>query len=84
METNKLFIWGLSQNIKWENLKEICEDYGKVLKVNIIKDRETHESRWFWFVEFSSSKEATAAMEAMNWGELDWKTLNINYAQERK
>jgi RNA recognition motif-containing protein len=47
MKTNKLFIGGLSWNIDWQELKDICKEYGEVGRVNVIKDRVTGKSKGF-------------------------------------
>ena len=83
-KTKKLFVGGISWNIDWPELKDAFKEYGEVLYTKIIKDRETWKSRWFGFVEFSSIEEAVAAKEAMDWAELDWRTIKVDYAQERQ
>lgn len=84
METNKLFVGGISWNIEWQELKDVFKEYGEVLHVKIIKDRETGKSRWFGFVEFASVEEAVAAKEAMDGAEMDGRTIKVDYAQERE
>lgn len=84
VETNKLFVGGISWNIEWQELKDVFKEYGEVLHVKIIKDRETGKSRGFGFVEFASVEEAVAAKEAMDGAEMDWRTIKVDYAQERE
>lgn len=83
METNKLYVGGISWGLEWQDLKDIFKEYGDVTYVKIIKDRETNKSRWFGFVEFASVEEAAAAKEAMNGSELDGRTLTVDFAQEK-
>ncbi len=84
METNKLFVWNLDWNLDWKDLKEIFWEYGEVVFVRVVTDRETWKSRWFAFVEFADALEAKKAMEELNWKELNWRELKIDFAKERE
>jgi len=84
METNKLFVWNLSWNLTWQELKEVFSEFGEVNFVRIITDRETGRSKGFGFVEFASVEEATAAKDAMQGQEVDGRELKIDFAQEKK
>ena len=41
METNKLFVSGISWGIEWQDLKDAFKEFWEVLHAKIIKDRET-------------------------------------------
>ncbi len=84
METNKLFVGGLSWNLSWQDLKDAFASHGEVVFARVITDRETGKSRGFWFVEFASVEDAVKAKEAMDWVELDWRAIKVDYAQEKK
>ena len=84
METNKLFIGGLSWGLDWQEVKDVFKEYGEVSFVKVIKDRETGKSKGFGFVEFSSVEEAVAAKNAMDGAELDGRTIKVDFAEERK
>jgi len=83
METNKLFVGGISWNLDSEDLKEAFAEFGEVLSANIIKDRETQKSRGFGFVEYGTVEEATAAKEAMDGKELDGRSIKVDFAQAK-
>ena len=83
METNKLFVGGISWNLDSEDLKEAFAEFGEVLSANIIKDRETQKSRGFGFVEFGTVEEAAAAKEAMDGKELDCRSIKVDFAQAK-
>jgi nucleolin len=51
--------------------------------VKIIKDRETGKSKWYGFVEFETSDDAAAARNQMNWSELEWRVLKVEFAEEK-
>ncbi|QFR39144.1 RNA-binding protein [Candidatus Gracilibacteria bacterium 28_42_T64] len=84
METNKLFIGGISWNLEWQDIKDAFKEFGEVSYVKIITDRETGKSRGFGFIEFSSVEEAVAAKEAMDGAELDGRDIKVDFAQEKE
>jgi len=84
METNKLFIGGLSWNLDWQEVKDVFKEYGEVTFVKVIKDRETGRSKGFGFVEFENKEDAISAKEAMDGAELDGRNIKVDYAEEKK
>lgn len=84
METNKLFIGGISWGLDWQEIKDIFKEYGEVSFVKVIKDRETGKSKGFGFVEFATVEEAVAAKEAMDGAELDGRTIKVDFAQDKR
>jgi RNA recognition motif-containing protein len=66
METNKLFVGGLSWNLSWQDLKDAFGEHAEVVFARVITDRETGKSRGFGFVEFNSVEDAVKAKEAMD------------------
>lgn len=83
METNKLFVSGISWGLEWQDLKDAFKEHWEVVHAKIIKDRETGKSRGFGFVEFASVEDAAKAKEAMDGIELDGRSIKVDFAQER-
>ncbi len=79
-----MFVGGISWNLSWQDLKDAFKEHGEVTHANIITDRETGRSRGFWFVEFETVEDAVKAKEAMDWAELDGRTIKVDFAQEKK
>jgi len=84
MKTNKLFVGNLSWNLKWQDLKDIFKEFGEVVFVRVVTDRETGRSKGFGFIEFSSADDAEAAKNAMDGKEIDGREIRIDFAQERE
>lgn len=84
METNKLFVGGLSWNLSWQDLKDAFAEHGEVVFARVITDRETNKSRGFGFVEFANIEEASKAKEAMDGVELDGRAIKVDFAQEKE
>ncbi|MCX7013091.1 MAG: RNA-binding protein [Candidatus Sumerlaeota bacterium] len=79
----KIYVGNLAFNTTEELLRQAFEAYGKVESAEIIVDRATNQSRGFGFVEMEDPAEAEKAIEAMNGGSLDGRTLRVNEARPR-
>lgn len=83
MSSSKLFVGGLSYGTDETSLKEVFHQYGDVVDVRIIMDRETGRSKAFGFVTFTSSDSATAAMQNLDGQDLHGRNIKVSYAIEK-
>jgi RNA recognition motif-containing protein len=79
----KLFIAGLPADLDDQELKEIFEDYGKVISAKVIMDKQTGNSREFGFVDMADKSEAENVIQRLHGGELEGKTLTVAIAENR-
>ncbi|MCP4523346.1 MAG: RNA-binding protein [Candidatus Gracilibacteria bacterium] len=84
METNKLFVGGISWNLTSQDLGDAFGEYAEVVHAKIIMDRETGKSRGFGFVEFNSVEDAVKAKDAMDGVELDGRSIKVDFAQDKR
>ena len=82
--SKKLFVGGLSWNTTNESLHECFARFGELIEAKVIVDRETGRSRGFGFVSFADAAAGATAVEEMNGGQLDGRTLRVNEAEERR
>lgn len=61
-----IFISNISFKVREQALQELFSQYGEVTSVRIIKDKETHRSKGYGFVEMANDSEALAAINALN------------------
>ncbi|HSG98592.1 MAG TPA: RNA-binding protein [candidate division Zixibacteria bacterium] len=80
----KIYVGNLSFNSSEDQVRQIFENFGEVVNVNLITDRETGRPRGFGFVEMANDDEARAAIDGMNGKELDGRTLTVNEARQRE
>lgn len=78
-----IYVGNLPREATEDNLREAFEAYGKVDSVTIIKDKFTHESRGFGFVEMPVKAEAEAAIAGLNGTDMMGRTLTVNEAKPR-
>jgi RNA recognition motif-containing protein len=79
----KLFVGGLAWATTDDGLRQAFERFGQVAEAKVIMDRETGRSRGFGFVSFNDDAQGNAAMQEMDGGQLDGRTIKVNEAQER-
>lgn len=61
-----IYIGNLNYSVRENDLKEVMEDYGTVVSVKIIKDRETGRSKGFAFCELEEDDAAKKAIAELN------------------
>jgi len=81
--SNKLFIGGLSWDTDDSGLQQAFSPFGDIKEATVITDRDTGRSRGFGFVTFANPADATSAIEAMDGGMLDGRTVRVNEAQSK-
>ena len=79
-----VYVGNLSFQVTEENVVETFSEHGKVVSVQLPKDRETGRMRGFAFVEMSSEAEETAVIEALDGAEWMGRTLKVNKAKPRE
>ena len=77
-----LYVGNLPFQTTEEDLMQLFGQYGSVVKVQIISDRDTGRSRGFAFVEMGDGVEA--AVEATNGMEYGGRRLSVNEARPRE
>lgn len=84
IENNKLFIWNLHWNVRWQELKEFFWQWGEVAYASVALDRESNRSRGFGFVTFVNSEDAEKAKVEANEQELEGRPMYIDFARARE
>jgi RNA recognition motif-containing protein len=64
-------------------VRSLFEPFGKIMAVNIIKDKFSGESKGFGFVDMAKKSEGEAAIEALNGKDLMGQALTVNEARPK-
>lgn len=80
----KIFVGNLSYSATEDSIRSLFAPYGGVESVNIIRDRDTGQSRGFGFVEMNNADVGRKAVGALNGKEFEGRTLNVNEARPRE
>ncbi len=75
-----IFVAKLNYSTSEAELRNAFEQYGEVISVKIINDRETGRSKGFGFVEMSNESEGRAAISGLNETELKGRTIVVKEA----
>lgn len=79
----KLFVGNLNWGIRDEQLHQLFEEFGALVKAEVVMDKfDPNKSRGFGFVEYETEEAAQAAVEAMNGKEVEGRALTVNEARE--
>ena len=77
-----LRITSLSYDAEDEDLRDLFSPFGKVARANVVRDRETRESKGFGFVSFESRRDAEKALQKMNGFGYDSLILSVSWSCE--
>ena len=80
----KLFVGKLSYNSTDDSLQALFAQYGTVTSAQVIKDRDTNQSKGFAFVEMEDDAAAQAAIKALDGQDFEGRTIVVNVAKPRE
>ncbi|SNR77403.1 RNA recognition motif. (a.k.a. RRM, RBD, or RNP domain) [Humidesulfovibrio mexicanus] len=78
-----IYVGNIPFSTSEDDLHSLFSQYGEVISVKFIMDRETGRFRGFGFVEMDDAA-AKQAIDALNGKEISGRALRINEAQERQ
>jgi RNA recognition motif-containing protein len=79
-----IYVSNLSFNVHDEDLREFFTPFGEVTSAKIINDRTTGRSRGFGFVEMSDSAAAKNAIQSLDGGTVDGRTVRVVEAKPKE
>ena len=77
----KLYVGKLSYDTTDESLKTLFEQYGTVISAQIIKDRDSGQSKGFAFVELEDAAAAQEAISKLDGKEFEGRSIVVNVAR---
>ncbi len=80
--SKSIYVGNLPWSANEEQVQSLFAEYGKVLSVKLISDRDTGRARGFGFVEMEDEDAATA-VEALDNSNFGGRTLRVNEAKPR-
>lgn len=79
-----IYVSNLSFNVLDADLRDFFTPFGEVTSAKVINDRETGKSRGFGFVEMSDNAAAKTAINELNGGVIDGRTLRVVEAKPKE
>ena len=80
----KLYVGNLSYTTTEEDLRTLFSQAGEVASVELIKDRDTGNSKGFAFVEMNNQSAAEKAITSFNGYSLGNREIKVNIARPRE
>jgi cold-inducible RNA-binding protein len=80
---NRLYVGNLSFNTNEDTLRDAFSQFGEIVDLKIVTDRETGASRGFAFVSMANEEAARSAMTQMGGAMMDGRALRVSEAEER-
>lgn len=84
MATTKLFLGKLSYTTTDESLQAQFAQYGTVVSAQVIKDRDTNQSKGFAFVEMADQESAQKAINELDGKEFEGRVIIVNIARPKE
>jgi len=78
--SKRIYVGNLPFSTTDDELRSLFSQYGQVVSVNLVTDRETGRPRGFGFVEMEGADEAIAALDRKDFG---GRVLTVNEARPR-
>lgn len=80
----KIYVGNLKFDMDDMGLAQLFGRYGKVKSAQVIRDRDTQQSKGFGFVEMETGAEAESAISALHGTVHMGRTLTVNEARPRE
>jgi len=77
----KLYVGNLSYNTTEDTLRTLFAEFGEIVSVNLIMDRDTGRPKGFAFVEMGTEEAAQSAMSALNGKMVDDREIKVDKAK---
>ncbi|HKJ43290.1 MAG TPA: RNA-binding protein [Sunxiuqinia sp.] len=78
-----IYVGNLDYNLTEDELGGIFAEYGEIVSVKIVKDRETGRAKGFGFVEMAVESEGDKAVEELDGAEVNGRNMKVNKARPR-
>ncbi len=78
-----IFVAKLDFGISSDQLRQMFQQYGTVLKATVATDRETGKSRGFGFVEMANREEAMTAIQQLDGFHVNGRPIAVKEAEQR-
>ncbi|KAK1425286.1 hypothetical protein QVD17_20636 [Tagetes erecta] len=80
---SEIFIGGLPRDVVEEDLSELCEQFGDIVEVRLVRNKDTNESKGFAFVGFRSKDVAQKAIEELHNKDFKGRTLRCSLSESK-
>jgi len=76
-----LYVRGLAEKVRYEDLKKIFGRYGRLVDITLPLDYYTRDAKGYGFVEYEESRDAEEALHALDRYRLFGRELEVEFAR---
>ena len=80
----QLYVGNISFTITEADLQHIFEQFGSVIEIKVVTDRETGQPRGFAFVTLGNDAEGRAAIKSLDGKEFGGRPLKVSEARPKE
>uniref|UniRef100_A0A1D1Y6G9 Heterogeneous nuclear ribonucleoprotein Q n=1 Tax=Anthurium amnicola TaxID=1678845 RepID=A0A1D1Y6G9_9ARAE len=80
---SEVFIGGIPRDATEEDLRGLCEPFGEIFEVRLMKDKDKKENKGYAFITYTSKDAAQKAVEEIHDKEFKGKTLRCSLSQAK-
>ncbi|GAB4844596.1 Heteroproteinous nuclear ribonucleoprotein Q [Ancistrocladus abbreviatus] len=80
---SEVFIGGLLKDASEEDLRDLCEPFGEIHEVRLMKNKDTGENKGYAFVAFTTTEDAQKAIEELKNKEFKGKSLRCSLSESK-
>ena len=78
-----IYVGNIPRETSENEVKALFEEFGKVEKINLIRDNYTKTLKGFGFIEMPESSEAENAIKSLNGQMFNGRPLTVNVAKAK-
>lgn len=78
---SEVFVGGLPRDVTDEDLRDLCESFGEIYEVRLVKDKDKKENKGFAFIVFTTKDAAQLAVEEIQDKVFKERTLRCSLSQ---
>lgn len=79
-----IYVGNLDYNTEKEHLNQVFSQYGSVISVKMITDRDTGRKKGFAFIEMENSNDGGTAINELNGTTINHREIVVNEARPPK
>lgn len=79
-----IYVGNLNYNLTEEEVASLFSQYGEVVSVKLVKDKETGRAKGFGFVEMADDQEGAEAVAKLDGADVQGRNIKVNEAKPKE
>lgn len=79
-----IYVGNLNYNLTEEEVAGLFSQYGEVVSVKLVKDKETGRAKGFGFVEMADETEGAEAVKQLDGADVQGRNIKVNEAKPKE